>query len=292
MQKTITLISILAAILSFALICGCEKGPTTISYGETAIFAELIRSEHGDGIIQNLINVSVGGTRLVPIASINNDTLELYSYRRDENAYFISRFRENVSVNPGDECQLIVYHNEGKASATIALPGDFEITSPGENDTLNPNEDLSVSWSTSEGAERYKLTINLYYHYTDTSGASNSYRFDTTFYTTSSCTIPKERIFPPEVGSVVYGSGNISIYSESGPRIGHTTEGNIYGEGVGYFIAYNLIPELRYFGIGNGLMVYGPIDFPPIDIGLSPTRQFEKHLEYLKIHDPDFMWFE
>lgn len=294
MQKTITLISIPVVILIFTLISGCEKAPLIMSYGEPAIFAELRRSEQKEQTIQNIINVSVGGTRLVPVVSINNDTLELEHYQRDDYAYLISEFRGNLSVNPGDECKLVVYHDEGEASATITLPGNFEITSPEEDSTLHQNEDLPVSWSPSEGAERYKSDINLSYHYVDTSEESNSFSLDTTFYTTTNITIPKERIFPPDVDSVEYGSGNISIYSESGPWIGHTTEGNVFGEGVGYFIASNKTPEIRYFGIGNGVMVfYGPL--APIDsiiIKISPPEQFETHLEYLRTHDPNFIQFE
>jgi hypothetical protein len=294
MHKGINLILILVALLSFTLIYGCEKGPTTISYGEPAIFAELTRDEQREQTIQNVIHVSVGGTRLVPVVRINNDTLELYSYRRDNYTYtYYSEFRENLSVAPGEECELVVYHDEGEASATIALPGDFGITVPKGDSSLRQNEDLIVNWSTSKGAERYKLEIDLSYYYVDTSGASNRFDLDTSFYATTNITIPKERLFPPEVDSVDGGFSNISIYSESGPWIGHTTEGNISGEGVGYFIASNQTPEIRYFGIGNGVIVYGP--FEPIDsiiiIKISPPEQFETHLEYLRTHDPKFTDF-
>jgi hypothetical protein len=292
MHKGINLILVFVVLLSFTLIYGCEKGPTIISYGEPAIFAELIRAEQRDQTIQNIIQVSVGGTRLVPVVCINNDTLGIYSYRKDEYTY-LSEFRENLSVAPGNECDLVVYHDEGEASATITLPGDFEITSPKEDSALQQNEDLIVNWSPSEGAERYKLKIDLSYYYVDTSGASTRFDLDTSFYTTTNITIPKERLFPPEVDSVDGGFGNVSIYSESGPWIGHTTEGNISGEGVGYFIASNQTPEIRYFGIGNGVMVYGP--FEPTDsiiiIKISPPEQFETHLEYLRSHDPKFTEF-
>ncbi len=291
MQKEITIISILAAILSFPLIYGCEKGLTIINYGEPAIFAEL-STEQRDQTVQNVIRVDVGGTRLVPVVLINNDTLEVYSYRRDEYTY-LSEFRGNLSLDPGDECKLFVYHDEGEASATITLPGDFEIISPEEDSTLHQNEDLTVSWSTSEGAERYKLDIRLNYHYVDTSGESNIFSIDTVFYSVDSLIIPKERIFPSVVDSVEYGYGHIFVYSESGPWIGHTSEGNISGEGVGYFVAYNQIPERIDFGIGIPLIVGYEGPFDPIDsiIEISPTDSFETRFEYLKTHDPIFSQF-
>jgi hypothetical protein len=290
MQKTITLISIPVVILIFTLISGCEKDPLIMSYGEPAIFAELRRSKQKEQIIQNIINVSVGGTRLVPVVSINNDTLELEHYQRDDYAYLISEFRGILSVNPGDECELVVYHDEGEASATITLPGNFEITSPEEDSVLHQNKDFPVSWSSSEGAERYKLNIDLSYYYIDTSGTLTRFNLDTSFYTTTNITIPKERLFPPEVDSVDGGFGNISIYSESGPCIGHTIKGNVSGEGVGYFTAYNQTPERTYFAIGNAAIISVPFD--PFDPGISPTEQFETHLEYLRTHDPNFIQFE
>ena len=195
MNKEITLISITAVILIFILFSGCEKGPTVISYGEPAIFAELNRAQQRDSTVQNVIEVSVGGTRLVPVLSVNNDTLELYYYRKNQNTYS-SEFIKNLSVEPGDECELVVYHDEGEASATITLPGDFEITSPKEDSALQQNEDLIVSWNPSEGAERYKLSIDLSYHYFDTSGGSNTFSLDTVIYSVNSLIIPKERIFP------------------------------------------------------------------------------------------------
>jgi len=292
MQKEITLISILVVALSFTLIYGCEKGPTIMSYGEPAIFAELIRAEQREQTIQNVAYVSVGGTRLVPVVSINNDTLELYSYRRDEYTY-LSEFRENLSVVPGDECELVVYHDEGEASATITLPGDFEIISPEEAFVLQQDGDINVSWSSSERAERYFINIDLHYYYIDTAGSNNYFSLDTNVYTiNTNLIIPNERIFPSDIDSIEYGSGIISVYSENGPNIGYTTEGNISGEGIGYFIASNQTPERIYFGIGNVLMVYGP--FYPIDeiIKISPTEQFETRLEYLRTHDPRFTQFE
>jgi len=289
MNKAVPLISSPIVILIFLLFSGCKNGPTVISYGEPAIFAELIRSKVTDEEIQNEIHVSVGGTRLVPVVSVNNDTLEFYSYRKNQNTYS-SEFRKNLSVEPGDECELVVYHDEGEASATITLPGDFEITSPKEDSALQQNEDFIISWSPSEGADRYELEIFLSYHYFDTSGVSSRFDLDTSFYTTTGITIPKERLFSSEVDSIASSRVIISIYSENGPHIGHTTEGNISGDGVGYFVAYNQTPERIYFPAGNFVIVYIPFD--PPDPGLTPTGQFKKHLEYLKKNDPIFMDFK
>jgi len=260
-NKAIPLISIPVVILIFLLFFGCERGPIILSYGEPAIFAELNRAQQRDSTVQNVIEVSVGGTRLVPVVRVNNDTLELYYYQKNQNTYN-SQFIGYLSVEPGDECELVVYHDEGEATATITLPGDFEIISPKEDSALRENEDLIVGWSPSEGEDRYKLDIDLHYYYFDTSGVSNRFDLDTNFYAITHVTIPKEKLFPPEVDSIDGGSGNISIYSENGPHIGHTSEGNISGDGVGYFIAYSHIAEKVYFTIGNTSIIYIPFEPP------------------------------
>jgi hypothetical protein len=286
MNKANTLTSIPSVLLIFLLFSGCENGPMVMSYGEPAIFAELNRAQQRDSTVQNVIEVSVGGTRLVPVVSVNNDTLELYYYQKNQNTYN-SEFRGYLSVEPGDECELVVYHDEGEATAKITLPGDFEIISPKEDSALRQNEDLIVGWSPSEGEGRYKLDIDLYYYYFDTSGVSSRFDLDTNFYAITHVTIPKEKLFPPEVDSIESGFGRISIYPESGPWIGHTIEGNISGDGVGYFVAYSHIAEKVYFTIGNTSIIYIP--FEPPDPILIPTEQFKKHLEYLKNNDPTFM---
>jgi len=184
--------------------------------------------------------VEVEGTELLPIVAINANTLELGDCNPKGEYMWESYFRGEVPINPDNEYELTISHNGGEASATITLPGDFEITSPEEDDTLHQGEDITVSWSQSEGTKRYKLHIRLSYDYGDTANPTyNNFRLDTILSNSNtSIIIQKEKIFPPEIDSVQAGHGFVDISSENGPRIGFSAEGNISGEGIGYFTAY------------------------------------------------------
>jgi hypothetical protein len=172
------------------------------------------------------------------------------------------------------------------------MPGDFEITFPQENDTLFLDEDFTVSWTTSENAERYFVSMVILYGYTDTAGNGGSVYLDSFFYTTdTSFIIPLERVLPSDIDSVRGGFGNVAVSSENGAWIGHSLEGNITGEGVGYFTAYNQINEIKGdidFRIGD--FSVSSVPFYKIE-KISPRERFEKRLEYLMFNDPNFMQF-
>jgi hypothetical protein len=248
MNKKFFIIPFITIFIIVFLSNGCKNGPTTISYGEPLISAELRRY---DKLNVPVARVEVEGTELLPIVTINNHTLELGTCNPRGEYMWESVFTDEVSTDPDNEYELIVSHNGGEARATITLPGDFEITSPQEDDTLYKGEDLTVSWSLSERAERYELHIRLRYYYGDTANPSyNSLYLDTLLSNTdTSITIQKERIFLPEIDFIQEGYGYVDIHSENGPQIGMSAVGNISGEGSGYFNAY--IYSNVYFYIEN-----------------------------------------
>ena len=237
MNKNFIIVNFITVFIIVFLSNGCKNGPTSISYGDPLILAELSKSDY---LNTPRAHVEVDGTELLPIVVINNDTLEL-SYCDPEGEYmWKSFFIEEVSTDPENEYDLVVSHKGGEASATITMPGDFEITSPQEADTFHQGDDLTVSWSSSENAERYDLYVRLEYDYGDTANPYyNRFQLDTFISNAdTSITIPKERIFPSEIDSVLEGNGYVNIHSENGPQIGTSAEGNISGEGIGYFNAY------------------------------------------------------
>jgi len=227
-------------IISFItfLFFGCKKGPTVISYGDPSIRAELA---YYDQLDLPRAAVEVEGTELLPIATINNDTLELSGCNPEGEYMWESYFRGDVSTASDNEYELRVYHAGGEATATITMPGDFGITSPEEYDTITPSEDITISWNPSETAERYKLSISLGYNYGDTADPSfRRFYLDTILSDiATSLTIQKESVFPSEIDSIREGTGSLNIYAENGPQIGFSSEGNISGEGIGYFTAVN-----------------------------------------------------
>lgn len=237
MNKKFFIIHFITVFIIVFLSNGCKNGPTAISYGDPLILADLSKSY---GLNAPRAHVEVDGTELLPIVVINNDTLELSHCNPKGEYLWESVFVDEVSTDPDNEYELIVSHKGGEASATITLPGDFEIISPQEDDTFHQGEDLTVIWSPSENAERYDLYIRLDYTYGDTANPYyNRFYLDTLLSNANtSITIPKGRIFPPEIDSVLEGNGYVNIHSESGPLIGMSATGNISGEGIGYFYAY------------------------------------------------------
>ncbi len=227
-------------IISFItfLFFGCKNGPTVISYGDPSIRAELA---YYDQLDLPRATVEVGSTELLPIVTINNDTLELSGCNPEGEYMWESYFRGDVSTASDNEYELRVYHTGGEATGSIILPGDFEFTSIQEDDTLNQNEDLIVNWSPGEGAEKYNLSVRLSYYYGDTADPTySSFRLDTILSKmTTGLTLEKEKIFSPEIDSILEGYGYIYLNAENGPQIGASSEGNISGEGIGYFTAIN-----------------------------------------------------
>jgi hypothetical protein len=238
MNKKFFIINFFTVFIIIFLSNGCKNGPTVISYGEPLISAEL---RTYDSIHLPRAYVKIEGTELLPIVVINYDTLELGNCSPKGQYMWESYFADEVSTDPENEYELMVSHSRGEANATITLPGNFGITSPQEEDTLHLNEDLLINWSSSEGAERYNLRIRLYCYYGDTANPTqSSFRLDTLLSKTqTSLTLQKEKIFSSEIDSVQEGFGYVDISAENGPQVGISAEGNIYGEGVGYFATSN-----------------------------------------------------
>lgn len=295
MSKRVNVVHIIGLLSIFTLIFGCKKGPTIIDFGEPTIFAELTRYRYYyDQPIRNQAEVVVYGSHLVPIVSINDDTLE-FEYYSSSAAYVAqSYFLDYLYATPGDEFEMVVYHDEGEASATVTLPGDFALTPLQENDTLFLDEDFAISWGKSEGAERYFVRIYMRYYYIDTTGIRTYFYFDTSLYTIdTNFVVPLERMLLPQVDSVDYGYGYVTVNAENGAWIGHSLEGNITGDGIGYFTAYNQINGDVDFRIENSSVLVLPASFDPFDeiIKISPRKRFEKRLEYLLNHDLNFSPF-
>ncbi len=286
---------VVSVLLILTLFYGCNND-SHIIYEEPAILINLTRYESG-GTIQATAYGSVEGTQSVPLVSINNEILAL-SYSVTEDVFCKSRFTGNISIEPGEECELIVSHNHGEARATVTLPSDFGITIPSDYDTLHLDEDFILNWNTSNDAERYELWAYLEYFHRDdidpyTAEFEDWSHFDSLVITTdTNLLIPIERLFPSGIDTVKYGSGYMEIYSENGPSIRYpidTTERNINGNGVGYFIAYNRNCNRVHTVIENDSIR------PPVSMMrpvYSPISFLNSQLQILRTYDPKFMQFE
>jgi len=148
-----------------------------------------------------------------------------------------------LGINPGKACSLKVFQSNGDANAIEELPGDIAFQSPGENSILHKGQGLSFTWTKATGADHYIFDLYIEYDYEDTSGWWTYFDLDTiiTIFDTTqtSLNIPANIIFPNDVAVVYGGYGYAQILAESGPLLGRVKDGNIKGNGVGYFYAQN-----------------------------------------------------
>jgi len=200
-------------------------------------------------------DVEVDGTRLVPVVAINNDTLDLDGFSGQGEYMWASQWSDaKVKVAADAKYQLNVYQSDGTATSDkLALPAALTITSPADTSRLARGSALTVSWSGGSGVDRFEVFVYIDYEYLNSNGYYDYFYLDTTIRvggSTTSITIPAATIFPPDVDTVEYGSGQISVSAEAGPDIGHTSSGNIHGNGLGYFWTRAGDDHEIYFGGG------------------------------------------
>lgn len=275
-KRNLTALGLVGAV-ALTTLSGCCTNPAAVDYGKPAIFGSVARGYY-DGK-KTLANINVSGTRLLPVVTIDSDTLELIYYSFHFEYLWKSQWHGYVSAAPGRECELVVDQSNGMANATTTLPGDFVIIQP---DDLHIGDDLDIAWTNSAGAERYEVYIHVDYSYIDTSGGWELLWYDTSFCTTDTTfTVGKVRLFPDDVDSIMSGDGVVEVQAECGPWIGHGTEGNVEGYGCGYFLATNG-PEAVSFDVEQeSQKVFAGRE-------TSPDDWFNRKLEELKAHDQRF----
>ena len=234
MKKKRSVYLIFIALFVLIFVYGCEDPLETSK--EPAIFVEICRYKDdglsGTNLKMNSVQAFIAGAPGDPIVTINDDTLtegRIWWIGELVPSWGIS-FSGNIPIDPEEEYELIVSHDSGEAYAQITMPSYSEIITPNNNDTFNLNEDIVVNWTSSENMERYILNIEIH-------------SFDSLVNTTdTSITIPTENISLPGSDTIKYRSGSIHLKSENGPSIRRpldTTERNISGYGIGYFVATN-----------------------------------------------------
>ncbi|MEM2144368.1 MAG: hypothetical protein QW279_03335 [Candidatus Jordarchaeaceae archaeon] len=184
----------------------------------------------------------------MPVVTVNSESLYLYDYYTYYNPFsdinlWDSRWKKDrMEITPGKKCMLHIYQKEGDASSDsvyVLYPPVF--TSPGGGFILKSGNPLPISWSGSTGINRYHLSLSIYYSYYDTAHHYQTFDLDTSMYlpgTTTSFTLPATTIFPGYVDTVLYGYGTIDLEAETGCREGRNKDGNIKGNGYGYFWVY------------------------------------------------------
>ncbi len=150
----------------------------------------------------------------------------------------------NFPISEGDPARLTVSYEKangepGLAFAEITIPGPFELTSL-EPDTSNItiNDTLSAEWTSSTGADFYRIIFVVSYNYRNLQGVLESVHdhIVDTLATETSIYFSPQQIFPnlSEIGSVENISEFYFILSAvNGPFQGE--QGNVIGDGIGMF---------------------------------------------------------
>lgn len=217
-------------------IAGCEGpagpvGPTGQS--QFSVFGEVTFTSD---TLPTYAYVVVSNISSIPTVKLNQDFIEFSSLGSQGSSYW-GNFD---TITEGDEVQLTVSGNQGIARALVRIPQQFTIQSPDPDSIfiLSPHSSFTASWTASNFTDYYDTYFNLYYRYVPIGGgAQKNFEFYVdTILSTTSITIPATILFPADFDSVVgWSYGNFEITAINGPRIEVGVQGNVIGEGKGFF---------------------------------------------------------
>jgi hypothetical protein len=196
----------------------------------------------------------------IPSVEVNGIRISPYDpFYRTCDPYRFSE--DNFPISCGDTAELLVTYPKfngiaGTVRASIILPGQFEITSPGTPDTISLGDSLVFRWTSSAGADAYIADFRLTYYYADTSGDNQFFEYYVydTVLTDTSLTFSQAQLFPhlEEIDSLVYGYGNFDLSAMNGPTPDED-QGNVTGDGIGFFsgLTYGGFVTLRMSASGT-----------------------------------------
>lgn len=230
----------LLIIVPFLLFLGCKgqqgpQGPAgadgtdgtdgaagggTYVYGEVANTGEVF--------------VGVYFSPMIPWVTVNQETLNVTGSMMG----LLTDYADSISISSGDSVYLKVY-TDGVATASARVPGSFEITSHDTSQTayITQGSDFTVSWSSADYCDFYRVYFRIYYSYYDTLGNNEDFSLhvDTCVIATS-ITFPASRLFPADVDSITHSWGdNFDVYAMNGPKLEPGSKGNVIGNGTGFF---------------------------------------------------------
>lgn len=180
-------------------------------------------------------DVEVYFSPVIPWVTVNQETLDLYMFYGADIWY-----RDSISINPGDSLHLKVDWTKGVATASSWVPGSFEVTSHDTSQMVYIPVDsaFTVTWSTSNHADFYRVDFYIGYEYIDTLGNYRWFYLEKdTCVTSTSITFPASQLFPGDLDSVTYAYswGDFDIWAMNGPMLEPGSEGNVKGDGSGFF---------------------------------------------------------
>jgi hypothetical protein len=283
-------LSVALILMMFAFFaCEGKKGPAgpqgpTGPAGTSKIYVSGECYETGEVVV--LIEFSPE----IPRVTVNQDTLPIvdYSYSDWEGVGFT--FDGHIPVSVGGSANLKAVYSKGVATASVKVPGNFHITSPDTSHAAQIHVGLpfTVSWSASANADFYWVDFELGYSYYDTSGHYKSFYIDRGVSKTStSITFPASELFPSDI-DYLYDScgcngGYFDVQAMNGPKIESGSEGNVTGDGIGFFWA-------SFYGGSLEIEIEGTAYSSSLKArkGTSREEVIKRHIEKAKELDPNY----
>jgi len=132
------------------------------------------------------------------------------------------RLTSDIPISPGATYSIDITTDRGTGSASITVPGVFDVTYPSGDTTFPINTDVSLQWSASINAQWYKVRIHHSSNIPDTTYILG----DTTNF-----------IIPGTMFSQQNDRITINVYAENGPPQIPGGKGNMTGDIKGFINA-------------------------------------------------------
>jgi hypothetical protein len=188
---------------------------------------------YGEAMNTGEVYVIVYFSPVIPWVAVNQETLNVVESMMG----LLTDYKDSISISIGDSVHLKVY-TDGIATASARVPGSFGITS---HDTsliadIPKGSDFTVSWSSADYCDFYRVHLSLHYGYSDTLGNDGSFYFRMdTCVTSTSITFLASQLFPADVDSVTHSGGGFNVWAMNGPILEPGSKGNVTGNGSGFF---------------------------------------------------------
>jgi hypothetical protein len=226
--------------------------------------------------------VIVSNLSSIPTVKLNQSLITFRSLY-GEGSYYWDTLR---TITKGNEVQLTVSGDQGVAGAVVRVPQQFRIQSPNPDSTfiLLPYSNFTSSWNASGFSNYYYAYFYLNYSYLPSGGGTSKYFYFQvdTILSATSITIPASRLFPADIDSIIGSYGYFSIGAVNGPRLEVGEQGNVTGDGIGFFFGKSYGGNVE-ISLQNSTMTYSGTKLK-YDLKHEQSEKFyKKFLECQKI---------
>jgi hypothetical protein len=173
---------------------------------------------------------------------------------------------DTIPPTVGTEYKFDIKTNVGNATATCTLPGDYDFTTPQDNDSVPANTALIITWNAAAGSDWY--AVNVQFHDTLYIWKDTTVNTDSTSWTVPAAWLKKD------------GWLWIYIYAGNGPKIEPGASGNVNGA-KGFCIATNV--RYHFVTVGTPTLAISKIR-PKVN---SPKGFMTKYLQEMSKYNED-----